>query len=213
MKKPARTKADLIEIIKKECKNKDTILDVGCGSGKMLLLAEEIGFARIVGFDLKGGAEINLLAWKAEQENMSYIDYCTKVNCELPKYDIRICNYKDFPFQNYTYDCILLNNFLHFIPDEEKFQLIELLHGLLNHDGIILLKVNHNKHIVDTSDTHAINKGGNIWEGKNVWKELRYLVDAENFTSKLRERYLLIDEHYELDAERSVQIVIKKGGQ
>lgn len=208
--KPVRTRGEIINTLKKVCTTYNTFLDVGCGDGLITFLAEDLGFRHLIAIDKQGGAENNYFTYLERKTGKTRLELVNDYQNLLKKYTFCTLDYKEFNFEEFRYDCILLNNFLHLIPDQEKYDLIERLYNLLEPEGVLYIKVNHNKHIDDTSPEKARNIGGNTWEGLNVWKEKRYLIDVEEFTAYLDSKYPILYEHCEHHAEKDEIYVLKK---
>ncbi len=109
--------------------NNGPVLDFGCGNGKMLLRAVELGASRGVGIDISPGA----------------IDSCNKL---VKIADSESCEFhiggmgklRDMPSDYYS-GVILSNIIDNMLPDHAKDTLRQV-HRLLNTDGGLLLKLN-----------------------------------------------------------------------
>src|SRR5262249_16439719 len=100
----------------------DRALDVACGTGVVTrLVANEIGSAgQVVGFDLNAGM---LARARASRETAAAIEW-------------RLGNATDMPFADATFDCVICQHGLQFIPN--KPAAVSQMHRVFAHPGPIL---------------------------------------------------------------------------
>ena len=103
----------------------DRVLDVACGTGVMTrLLANKIGSAgQVVGFDLNAGM---LARARASDETATAIEW-------------RLGNATDMPFADATFDCVICQHGLQFIPD--KAAALSEMHRVLADRGRTVISV------------------------------------------------------------------------
>src|SRR5262245_59632045 len=101
----------------------DRVLDVACGTGVVTrLVANKIGSGRqVVGFDLNAG----MLA-RASRETAAAIEW-------------RLGNATDMPFADATFDCVICQHGLQFIPN--KAATVSEMHRVLADRGRIVISV------------------------------------------------------------------------
>ena len=102
-----------------------TTLDVACGTGIVTrLVANKIGSAgQVVGFDLNAGM---LARARASRETATAIEW-------------RLGNATDMPFADATFDCVICQHGLQFIPD--KVAAVSEMHRVLADRGRIVISV------------------------------------------------------------------------
>jgi ubiquinone/menaquinone biosynthesis C-methylase UbiE len=103
----------------------DRVLDVACGTGVVTqLVANKIGSAgQVVGFDLNAGM---LARARASRETAAAIEW-------------RVGNATDMPFADATFDCVICQHGLQFIPD--KAAAVSEMHRVLADRGRIVISV------------------------------------------------------------------------
>jgi len=103
----------------------DRVLDVACGTGVMTrLLANKIGSAgQVVGFDLNAGM---LARARASRETAAAIEW-------------RLGNATDMPFADASFDCVICQHGLQFIPN--KAAAVSEMHRVLADRGRIVISV------------------------------------------------------------------------
>ncbi|MET4519584.1 ubiquinone/menaquinone biosynthesis C-methylase UbiE [Bradyrhizobium sp. I1.7.5] len=106
-------------------KPSDRVLDVACGTGVMTrLLANKIGSAGlVVGFDLNAGM---LARARASRETAAAIEW-------------RMGNATDMPFADATFDCVICQHGLQFIP--HKAAAVSEMHRVLADRGRVVISV------------------------------------------------------------------------
>jgi len=102
----------------------DRVLDVACGTGIVTrLVANKIGSAgQVVGFDLNAG----MLARARASRETAAIEW-------------RLGNATDMPFADATFDCVICQHGLQFIPD--KVAAVSEMHRVLADRGRIVISV------------------------------------------------------------------------
>jgi ubiquinone/menaquinone biosynthesis C-methylase UbiE len=103
----------------------DRVLDVGCGTGVLTrLVANKIGSAgQVVGFDLNAGM---LARARASGETATAIEW-------------RLGNATEMPFADATFDCVICQHGLQFIPN--KAAAVSEMHRVLADRGRIVISV------------------------------------------------------------------------
>jgi ubiquinone/menaquinone biosynthesis C-methylase UbiE len=103
----------------------DRVLDVACGTGVVTrLVANKIGSAgQVVGFDLNAGM---LARARASRETAAAIEW-------------RLGNATDMPFADATFDCVICQHGLQFIPN--KAAAVSEMHRVLADRGRIVISV------------------------------------------------------------------------
>jgi ubiquinone/menaquinone biosynthesis C-methylase UbiE len=103
----------------------DRVLDVACGTGVVTrLVANKIGSAgQVVGFDLNAGM---LARARASRETAAAIEW-------------RLGNATDMPFADATFDCVICQHGLQFIPN--KAAAVSEMHRVLTDRGRIVVSV------------------------------------------------------------------------
>lgn len=206
------SKDDLICIIDKECVTRDFILDVGCGRGEVLYNCEKKGFRNLIGFDKSESlsTDQDILQMIADSLKADYTAIAADAESHLSKYSLYRSDYTEFPFEKWKFDCIVCNHFLHFIPDEQKYMLIERMYKALSASGIMLIRVNHHLNPSETDPAKTVKIGKNTYRGLKFPfdKEVRYLAQIEEFTKAL-DIYPQLRQHNFID-ERGIFKVIKK---
>lgn len=103
----------------------DRVLDVACGTGVVTrLVANKIGSAgQVVGFDLNAGM---LARARASRETAAAIEW-------------RLGNATDMPFADATFDCVICQHGLQFIPN--KAAAVSEMHRVLADRGRIVVSV------------------------------------------------------------------------
>jgi len=97
---------------------------------------------------------------------------------------------------------------LHFYCDKIKYALISSFYKSLKKKGLILIRLNHSEHPIDTNSELTRKICDNIYQNKSEPDEIRYLIDKDKFIESMKV-YNLRDKHT-LCNKKTVTIVIQK---
>ncbi len=121
-------KTRLYWIIQKlEIQDNDTILDCGCGEGFYSMLLAELYQCRVIAVDADRKLLEKAKKWIGERKHVSF----------------QVTDVTELPFEDETFDKIILSEVLEHIPDDEKA--IKEVYRVLKKGGIVGITVpNHN---------------------------------------------------------------------
>lgn len=106
----------------KNISNFDSIVDIGCGSGKTLLKLKELGFEFIEGCD----------------KSLEMVNHCKEKNLNVVKADII-----NLPYENNKFDITLSISVIHHLQTSElRENAIKELLRITKNNGLIFISVN-----------------------------------------------------------------------
>jgi 2-polyprenyl-3-methyl-5-hydroxy-6-metoxy-1,4-benzoquinol methylase len=127
-------KENYLKHIPKNCSIR--ILDVGCGMGHFLQFLEDHGYNNYLGIDIS-------------EENIAYCKANKKFNVEL------VDAFKFFQNNTMPFDVIVMNDIIEHFDKNQIIQLLELIYGNLNENGILIVKtVNSSNPLLGSSSRY-----------------------------------------------------------
>jgi SAM-dependent methyltransferase len=197
-------------IIKDDCVVFNTIIDIGCANGLRLFPFEELGFKKLIGIDSSQTVDPkgNYLDYFCETRNIELTEEAINLYFAEGKFFFHNVSYDQYDFETENYSFILCYHFLHFIPDAEKYNLIERLYKLLEPGGIMYIKLNHSENKENIDPSKSKNIGAGVYEALNYPNEKRYLIEKNEFLSRINV-YPQITKYFECD-EKAITVVLKK---
>jgi hypothetical protein len=104
---------------------------------------------------------------------------------------------------------IICNKVLHFYDDSRKYEIIERLYSSLQKNGLLYLKINHNRNPNNTDPGKTIQIGHNVFQNLNDESEIRYLIEPFEFIRNLSGAYEVIPK-FTLTDDKTTQLVLKR---
>lgn len=182
----------------------DTLLDIGCGYLLDLIDFEYSQFKRIEGLD-KNIQQPFLLYKKIKNKTHTHELYqYFRTRFIILKIDL-----KDYNFEVANKSLIICNKVLHFYDDKEKMIFLDIFHDSLQKDGLLYVKLNHNKHADNIDPSYMTEIHKNVFQNKEHPEDIRYLVESAEFLQIIRSKFSLIERHTLVD-DKTVSFVIRR---
>lgn len=112
-------------VLLSEVKNVDSVFDIGCGSGQLLLLISEFTEVKKI-----GGVEIK----------QRLIENAKALLGETNSEFLTVYNGKELPSEMITFDAILLNDVLHHIPKAQQESFLMEIYSKMKKGAILVFK-------------------------------------------------------------------------
>jgi hypothetical protein len=201
------TRRNLYQLLSKEIRVTDCLIDVGCGNHILDLIDfEHSEFKMLKGID-KHLYQPFLLYKKFKNLKHSYeLHQQFRKRFQLYEIDFKDYNYN---FETKNYSLIICKHVLHFYSDIEKFFYLDVFYNSLQKDGLLFIKLNHHKNEDNTDLAYTREIESTVFQDMSNLDEVRYLIDPSAFLSTVREKYSII-ENYTIVDEKAVSFVIRK---
>ncbi len=115
-------------------------IDIGCGSGRHMLLLEESGFGTVCGSDY----------------SLNALDICRDAGFPV----VANCENRNMPFRDETFDVAVAWGSLHYSTKDETVKMVEEARRIIKKDGLLFATLRRDNDTYLKNGTHL---GNNTW--------------------------------------------------
>jgi SAM-dependent methyltransferase len=138
------------------------VLDLGCGYGWHCKYAVDHGAKKVVGIDLS-----EKMIQEAKRKNMD------------PRIQYQVCGLEEYDYPKETYDCVISNLVLHYVPDLDS--IYGKVYFTLKNNGVFLFNIEHPVYTAGVNQDWIFDSSGN----PEYWPVDNYFFPGERTTNFL----------------------------
>lgn len=163
---------EIIQIIKKFCKGKKRILDLGCGNGRISIPLAKHGF-NVFGLDIS-----NKMIEEAKKR-------AKKVNLKIK---FKVGNMRDIPFRDMFFDVVicLQSTIMNLLSKDEQIKTVNEIKRVLRDDGLLILETEDWEKI-----KNQLNKKMNNINVRKIKGRRNYLLEF-----KINNKLIEVPQHF-----------------
>lgn len=203
----------------KHTENFNSVLDLGCGYGKFLMLIEDLPFQKFTGIDTEEFDRfsffhsINVDINKndiSKVHHTKFLDFQRQMVIYFEsKFNFIKANVLEYPFEREKYSFINCNNLFHLIPDEQQKILLSKIYSALESNGVAYFKINTKEFINQVDNKLLTFITDRIVEGKEKGKIKRFYLWSERELDILMGDYKWIIKEKTIDGF-AIKYIVKK---
>ncbi|MDQ6762737.1 MAG: hypothetical protein M3015_08920 [Bacteroidota bacterium] len=209
------SRPNIYNLLKKEIRIFDTLIDIGCAGLQDLVDFEYSPFKNLIGIDKYFATNafgdyrrVKLFNKELTDEEFRLMSK-ELIKSFTQRFIIHIKNLFEINWETGSFSFIICNKVLHFYEEEQKFEVLQRLFNSLQPDGMIYLKVNHNLHPNNSDLEKMIRVKENVYQNKEVPEDVRYLIDTKSFLQRLQMKYLILQDYTTIDS-KTLAVVLRK---
>ena len=205
MKMENFSRVNLYLLLRNEFSNYESVLDIGCAGLFDLVNFEVSPFKRLIGVD-----KCFRTTPYGDYKRVKKVRYQKGLLEQFrARYDIHVADVFNFDLGINRHSLVICNKTLHFFDEVRRFELLERVQNSLLMDGLLYLKVNHNRHPNNTDPVKTVEIAKNVFQNKDVLNDIRFLVDSNDFLEKMNDKFNIISQYTIVD-QKSVTLLVKK---